>query len=252
MGRSISHLGVMDLAARVEGLHTPTAVLDEVSEFSCHHFDVGLFGTWHLPGTFSGQEDTWIPGETTFMHRSVPKDFFQRFREHYKANGYSSMSLKGRQESAPFTLAEAEKDAKKQRLHNRWIFPFLREYRIMDGLYCPFRRWVCVFISPKLLALSLGERFILSTAGQITVGRIESLTMKSRKRRALRKAPSLTPREAEVLQQLVILGDNAAVAASLNISLHSVNMHLTSVRKKLGVKSTVQAVLAAHKWRLIE
>jgi DNA-binding CsgD family transcriptional regulator len=62
----------------------------------------------------------------------------------------------------------------------------------------------------------------------------------------------LTPRELEVVQQRALLGCNAAIAKSLNISLETVDVHLRSVRKKLKTDDTAIALLEAYKRGLIE
>jgi DNA-binding NarL/FixJ family response regulator len=126
----------------------------------------------------------------------------------------------------------------------------MRSYNFNDGLYCSFRRWNCIFVSPQLLALAPGCRALLTVAAQFAVGRIEDLAMQPRKGR--KTGNLLTPRECEVLQQVAVIGDNAGVAKALNISLVSVDTHLSKARKKLGVKSTGQALLTAFKNRLIE
>lgn len=63
--------------------------------------------------------------------------------------------------------------------------------------------------------------------------------------------PRLSDREAQVL---VLVGRGIAateVAARLGLAVNTVHQHLTMVRRKLGVRSTGEAVLAARKAGLI-
>ncbi len=59
------------------------------------------------------------------------------------------------------------------------------------------------------------------------------------------KWESLSGREREVLQLLTDGQDNHAIAASLGISINTVEKHLKSIYKKLGVTSRTEAV---HWW----
>lgn len=57
---------------------------------------------------------------------------------------------------------------------------------------------------------------------------------------------TLTPREVEVLAMLAAGASNAAIAAALVISLHTVKRHVTNINAKLGVVSRLEAVAAAR------
>lgn len=58
-----------------------------------------------------------------------------------------------------------------------------------------------------------------------------------------RKWDSLTKREREALQLLTEGADNNGIAASLNVSIHTVEKHLKNIFKKLDVTSRTEAVL---------
>src|SRR5262249_16873634 len=96
-----------------------------------------------------------------------------------------------------------------------------------------YGEWSLVFISNKLLALRPFERAFLATAAQVAVGRIEAIVKNPCRGRKKSTKTDLTPRELEVVQQRALLGWNAAIAKSLNISLKTVDVHLRSARKKL-------------------
>jgi len=64
--------------------------------------------------------------------------------------------------------------------------------------------------------------------------------------------PSLTTRERQVLELLATGCHQAEVAGRLGISPHTVTSHVKNVFRKLGVNSTVAAVLLALELGLIQ
>lgn len=64
-------------------------------------------------------------------------------------------------------------------------------------------------------------------------------------------APTLTPREAEVLAMLAEGLANRAIAARLGISEHTVKTHLGALFAKLGVDSRTEAVASAARLGLV-
>jgi len=64
-------------------------------------------------------------------------------------------------------------------------------------------------------------------------------------------APSLSPREAEVLRQVAAGQTNKAIALLLGISEHTVKFHLGSAMTKLGAASRAEAVALAIRRGLI-
>ena len=63
--------------------------------------------------------------------------------------------------------------------------------------------------------------------------------------------PSLTRREAEVLELLAAGCRHSEVAQRLAISPHTVSAHAKNIYRKLGVRSAVAAVSVALELRLI-
>jgi DNA-binding NarL/FixJ family response regulator len=56
----------------------------------------------------------------------------------------------------------------------------------------------------------------------------------------------LTPRQKEVLDQLVLGSSNKNIAGVLGITEATAKMHITSILKKLGVKNRTQAAMAVN------
>lgn len=61
------------------------------------------------------------------------------------------------------------------------------------------------------------------------------------------KMPALTPRQRQVLRQIVEGSSNKVIASELDLSEATVKMHVTSIMKSLGVSNRTQAAMAAEK-----
>jgi DNA-binding CsgD family transcriptional regulator len=244
--------GVQQFADGVGRLQTPLAVLVALQKVSHCTLGIDVLGAWILPRYFKDEIIDWREGENLFFHPDVPRSFWPDYLKQYAEHGYSALTLKARRSSVPFTFAEAEHDGSGSQAG--WIFGFMRGYNIRDGLYCTYRAWAVVFISSKLLALPLSQRTFLAAAAQAAISRIEEIVNSRRKRRRGKKVDTfdMTARELEVLQQRALLGSNAAIAKTLDISIQTVDVHLRSVRKKLKVADTAIALLEAYKRGLID
>jgi DNA-binding CsgD family transcriptional regulator len=241
----------LQFADDVTRLQTPNAVLVALQNMSRITVGVNVMGTWNLPRYFENNIDTWRDGETLFLHPDVPGDLWPSYQKQFAIHGFSALALKARSCPTPFTFAEAETETNTRKVRN-WIFDFFRSYNIQDGLYCTYGEWSLVFISNKLLALRPFERAFLATAAQVAVGRIEAIVKNPCRGPKKSTKTDLTRRELEVVQQRALLGCNAAIAKSLNISLKTVDVHLRSARKKLKTDDTAIALLEACKRGLIE
>ena len=151
------------LAAAIGRAKTPLAVLSTLQDWSRLYFDgLGVLGLWKLPRYLKDSINFWRDGENLFFHPGIPEDFLPQWKKQSEVNGFSVMTLRARDSSVPFTFAEAEREARGPR---NWIFPFFWRYSVRDGLYCSKRQWVVVYISTKILALSLGNRARLLPGG---------------------------------------------------------------------------------------
>ncbi|MET9222110.1 helix-turn-helix transcriptional regulator [Streptomyces sp. NPDC088197] len=59
---------------------------------------------------------------------------------------------------------------------------------------------------------------------------------------------TLTPREREVLSVMGFGEGNRALASRLGIAERTVKAHLTSITRKLGLRSRVETVLVSLEW----
>jgi DNA-binding CsgD family transcriptional regulator len=243
---------VQEFVDDVGRLHTPLAVLVALQNVSHRTVGLEVLGAWVMPRYFKDEITDWREGENLFFHPDLPPSFWRDYLKQFAEHGYSTLTLKARRTSVPFTFAEAERDESVSRAN--WIFDFLRSYNIRDGLYCTYRAWAVVFISSKQLVLGLSQRTFLAAAAQAAIGQIEEIVNSRRKRRRGKKIDTfhMTARELEVLQQRALLGSSAAIAKALDISTQTVDVHLRSARKKLKVQDTAIALLEAYKRGLIE
>jgi len=67
----------------------------------------------------------------------------------------------------------------------------------------------------------------------------------------VRKFQSLTTREKEILQTLAGGASNKEIGNALNISEHTVKIHLKNILKKLHVNNRIQAAVFAHQQGLV-
>ncbi len=71
------------------------------------------------------------------------------------------------------------------------------------------------------------------------------------RRSCLRAAPHVTVRESEVLAWVAAGKSDWAIGRILNISGKTVNFHVENAKRKLGVGTRIQAVIAAMRIGLI-
>lgn len=88
------------------------------------------------------------------------------------------------------------------------------------------------------LAISAGQTPVIAapSTDQTKTGRL---------RGGRREERALTPREEEVLAQLIEGLSNKEIAAELGVTLRTVKAHVSSILQKLGVADRTQAVVAA-------
>ncbi|HTH29345.1 MAG TPA: response regulator [Sphingobium sp.] len=67
----------------------------------------------------------------------------------------------------------------------------------------------------------------------------------ARRAEAVERMARLTPREAQVLDELVHGSSNKAVAHKLDLSVRTVEMHRARIMRKIGARSLAEAILVA-------
>jgi len=231
----------------VDKLDAPDKILDALHEAvrgACH---LAVLGAAMLPMKM-GDVDSLELGKTVFLHRSVPKEFWNEYvelaRRHLPAPGtlaYLSMS--------PFSMSEAMK-----RLEllgsDRWPVELALKYGQRDRLTCPVGgRWVVVYWSKKTLCLRPEERALLFMGASFAAIQLQRLVDPYVKR--VGKGSSLTPRELAVLRLLSNGKRVREIASLLALGEETVRSHIKKAQIKLGVADRTHAVVQAVRLRLI-
>ena len=231
----------------VDKLNTPEKVLDALHEAvrgTCH---LAVLAAILLPIKM-GDVDSLELGKTVFLHRSVPKGFWDDFlelaRRHLPAPGMLGYLALG-----PFTMSEAMKRLELSGT-DRWPIELALKYGQRDRLLCPVGgRWVVVYWSKKVLCLTPEDRALLFMAASFAAIRLQRLIDPYVKR--LGTGSSLTPRELAVLRLLSNGKRVREIARLLDLGEETVRSHIKKAQSKLGVHDRTHAVVQAVRLRLI-
>ena len=68
---------------------------------------------------------------------------------------------------------------------------------------------------------------------------------------SITKREDLTNREREVIEHLVKGAKNKAIANSLNISIKTVEFHISNILKKLGMNSRAEVIVWLFQYQLM-
>jgi DNA-binding CsgD family transcriptional regulator len=238
---------ILDFSSDVATARTPEIVLSRLQDV-VGPVDVDVFAAGVTPNDgVQFHIDNWTKGTNLFFGTKQCDDYWPQCQKVHKDLGADAISIKSQYTTAPFTFAEAVQE--KQR--GSYIFEFLRSFDIVDGFYCPLRRWSVVYSSPRLLALSPAMRSQLISAAHVAVSRLETLVETERHKRTSNAVKQLTMREMEILQERARLHTNTAIARELNISKKTVDELLRRARQKLDAPDIAIALLTAYKLGLI-
>jgi len=231
----------------VDALDTPDDVLDALHEAIRRTGHLAVLCAVLLPIKM-GDVDSLELGKTVFLHKGVPKEFWDEFlelaRKHLPAPGMLGYLALG-----PYTMSEAM-----QKLEllgsDRWPVELALKYGQRDRLLCPVGgRWVIVYWSKKVLCLTPQERALLFMGASFAAIRLQRLANPYVKR--LRTGSSLTPRELAVLRLLSNGKRVREIAGLLDLGEETVRSHLKKAQSKLGVHDRTHAVVQAVRLRLI-
>lgn len=242
---------ILELSSQPVNGSTPESILADL-QCIVEPYDINVFAAGFLPAAAlvaPFKIENWRQGKNLFFGDSIAADYWPKNKKAVAELGADAISSKARQSSKPFTFVEAMNEMKSH--PGSWIFEFLRDFDIADGLFCPLRLWNVFYASPRLMALSPALRSQLMSAAQVTTGRMETvLKATTLARNIAAVAPNLTAREIEVLQKRA-WHDASAIAAELNISRKTVDELLRRARLKLGEPDLLMAVVKAYKYGLI-
>ena len=173
---------------------------------------------------------------------------------------YSKISAKGESEAVlliglneqnlPYAVSQLEERAKSG-FGGKVICisadPSTEQYDLLSGLgvqgYCTHG------VSEETLILALK---VVETGAVFICPIMHERRLNKAKRRRAISGEELSPREMEVLAQLVEGRANSQIATSLSICVDTVKAHVKSILSKLGVNDRTQAVVKAIKAGLID
>ena len=182
------------------------------------------------------------------------------WRKHYDANGLAGsdeLLRSGLNSAAPATWTKfrqqnALTDAQSM------IYDEARAFGLRDGFYLPIHQrdgsmmGVSMMVSEvmpttrtTLAALHMLSLYYYMAAERL--GLVKSAPAKDETDR-----PLLTPRQLECLRWVRAGESSWEIGQILNLSEHTVNEHLQSARRRLGVRTTTQAVMEAAARGLIQ
>jgi DNA-binding CsgD family transcriptional regulator len=231
----------------VDTLNTPERVLDVLHKASWDTCGLGVLGAFMLPIKY-GDLDSLELGKTVFLHKSVPKAWWDEELELARVSLPAPGAL-AYLAICPFTLSEAM-----QRLellaNDRWPVELALKYGMRDRLLCPVGgRWLVVYWSKSVLKLTPEQRALLFMGASFAAIRLQTLAEPSIKR--IGKGAALTPRELAVLRLLSNGKRLAEIATFLKLGEETIRSHLKKAQAKLGVRDRTQAVAQSLRLHLI-
>lgn len=172
--------------------------------------------------------------------------FPHEWTDHYYRSGYHHRDPVMRRITTgvlPYTWGEAFKSVKAGKTE-RAIFNEAREFHLRDGLVVPI---VEAGGSTGLVSVA-GDDVDLSDVPRRALNLASVYfhsTLSRLRRRALEQDMSLTPREFECLKWVAEGKSDWEIGQILSISAKTVNYHIENAKRKFGVATRVQAVVAA-------
>lgn len=222
-----------------------------VTVMGWHSFGAWLFAP--LPSAFS----RYVPGQTSFLHESVPDSFRNEWRSLVAKRGPSPLMRMAFHNRGPFTFTECMR-SEKITTGTRWVFDLYARHGMRDGIYCPvgvdpLNRhshagiWNIVFWSPTVIRLSDNQKRILHGTAVEAAFYLHKLTGPLERR----QPQALSARQSDVLDGLAYDMEIDDIATMLKIKPTSVNKHIERAQQKLGVETRAGAVAAAIRLGLL-
>jgi LuxR family quorum sensing-dependent transcriptional regulator len=240
---------LLRFASSVNKLATPDQVLDGLHRAIRPPNHLSVLGALLFPVRWDDMSGL-VHGNTLFLHKSVPKGWWEEWVELVRASPNPNVGLI-QLALAPFTASEALRMLEPLGV-DRWPHELALKYGLRDRLACPVGgRWVVVFWSSKVLTsiLSEEERALLFMGASFAAIRLQKLIDPSSER--IGKGASLTPRELAVLRLQSIGKRIKETAEHLGLGEETVRTHLKKAQTKLGVHDRAHAVAQAIRWHLI-
>jgi DNA-binding CsgD family transcriptional regulator len=241
------HLRVIDYASRIEELHTPSEVLNELHDITTKTLPLSVLAAARLPVTVTDLGSFQL-GQNAFLHKDVPKGWWEDF-DTLALGKFCPLLFLAWSSMASCTWTEAKRTLQPVGV-DRWPDELAIKYGMRDALSCPVGgRWVVIFWSCKDLSkiLKKSTRNIIFAAASLAALRLEQLTDPNHRDRTIR----LTPREIAVLRLVSNGAQGLEAARALGLGEETIRTHLKKAQMKLGARNRAHAACEALRQNLI-
>ena len=218
--------------------------LDDIVREHCH---IRVLGAMLMPVVYGDTEGIEL-GKTAFLHRSVPKGWWDEYMM-LSARAPAPSAALARLAIAPYTMTEVTQMLEPLG-EDRSAFDIHAKYGIRDALGCPIAgRWLFAYWSRRVIKLEPDKRALLFLAAMFATLNLQRFVQPSAER--VPKGSTLTARELSVLRALSLGERPAGIAKSLGLGEETVRSHIKKAQTKLGATTLVSAVSRAIRLRLI-
>ncbi len=232
---------------QADTLPSSDAVLNSLDEITSPLAQAHVLGGSLLPLKF-GTCDTLIVGKTVFLHKSVPKGWWEE-RMELSMKSPAPVDIAARLALAPFTLSDLMKSLEPIGV-DRWAQELNIKYGIRDSFGCPIGgRWIFAYWSAKPMKLQPSEKALLYLGAAFATKRLQQIAPPFSER--LGKGATLTARELAVLRGLSLGRRVAEIGTDLGLGEETVRSHIKKAQAKLGVRTAAHAVAQAVRLQLI-
>jgi LuxR family quorum sensing-dependent transcriptional regulator len=241
--------GLLAYAARVDELHSPDAVLDELHAVTTRDLPLSVLGGARFP-TKSGDWESLQLGKSVFLHKDLPAGWWEEYDALARGKFRPALFLAA-SNMASYTWTEVMRLMQPIGI-DRWTYELALKHGMRDGFTCPIGgRWVVAFWSRKELSnvLTRPMRVMISAAANFAALRLEQLVGPDPG--ILGARTHLTPRELAVLRLVATGAIFRDVAHALGLGEETVRSHLKKAQAKLGARNRTQAVAEALRQHLI-
>ena len=240
---------LIDYASHIDGLATPTDVLDQLHAITTKNLPLNVLGAARLP-IRDADWGSLKPGKSVFLHKDVPAGWWEEYdalaRGRFRPNLFLAKSS-----LTSHTWTEV------RRLFDpvgvdRWSDDLALKFGMRDGLTCPVGgRWVVAFWSRRVLSniLTQPARIMIFAAANFAALRLEQLTGPDANR--IGSSARLTCREIAVLRGVSTGGQTRDIAKALGLGEETIRSHLKKAETKLGVRNRTHAACEALRHNLI-
>ena len=246
---SATYSELVDFANRVDGLRTPTDVLEGLQSVSSTNLPLNVLGAARFSTKAAGIESIQL-GKSAFLHSSVPPGWWEEFTALAQKH-FTPMIFLARSSLASFTWTETTRRFEPIGA-DRWSTELGLKYGMRDGLtYGVGGMWVVAFWSRRELSnvLSAPKRIPICAAASVAALRLEQLAGPDVDR--IGASPRLTPRELAVLRMVSMGLQSSEIAEALGLGEETIRSHLKKAQSKLGVHNRTHAACDALRQCLI-